>query len=89
MSLSASWSLEIDLQVYKNLKKFPRRDVDRIIDAIENLPLNPFFGDIQKMAGEKNVWRRRVGEYRVFFEIVSEDKVLNVFWVERRTSKTY
>lgn len=89
MSLSASWSLEIDPQVYKNLKKLPRRDVERIVKTIESLPANPYLGDIQKMAGEKNVWCRRVGEYRVFFEIVTADKVINVFWVERRTSRTY
>ncbi|PIQ07418.1 MAG: hypothetical protein COW72_00415 [Candidatus Nealsonbacteria bacterium CG18_big_fil_WC_8_21_14_2_50_37_10] len=43
----------------------------------------------KKMRGEKNVWRRRVGAYRIFYELIQKEKVIHVFWVERRTSKTY
>lgn len=89
MSLSANWQLQVDPQVYKNLKRIPKREVNRILDAINALSSNPYSGDIQKMAGEKNVWRKRVGEYRLFFEISISEKTIDVFWVERRTSKTY
>jgi len=41
------------------------------------------------MKGEENVWRRRVGAYRIFYELISKEKTINVFRVERRTSKTY
>jgi len=51
--------------------------------------LNPFLGDIEKIKGEENIWRRRVGAYRIFCEIVSQDRIIYVFRVERRTSSTY
>ena len=89
MSLDVNWRLEIESQVYKNLKKLPKSNIQRILTTIEKLPENPYAGDIQKMAGETNVWRRRVGEYRVFYEILTEEKIIHVFHVERRTSKTY
>lgn len=89
MNSNANWLLQVDPQVYKDIKKFPKRDIRRILDAIELLPMNPYAGDIQKMAGEEDVWRRRVGEYRIFYEIISNGKVLHVFRVERRASKTY
>ena len=89
MNSSADWLLQVDPQVYKDIKKFPPKDVRRILGAIETLPTNPYAGDIQKMTGEDDVWRRRVGEYRVFFEIITKAKILHVFRVERRTSKIY
>lgn len=89
MNSKVSWVLQIDPKVIKTLQKFPKNQAKRIITAIEQLPNNPYQGDIQKMKGEKNVWRRRIGEYRVFYEIISDESVLHVFHIERRTSTTY
>lgn len=89
MNLNKNWVLQIDQSVLKDLKKFPQKDCQRIIAAIQSLPINPFAGDIQKMKGEKNVWRRRIGSYRLFYEVLSEEKVIHVFRIERRTSQTY
>lgn len=89
MNLKKSWVLQIDPAVLKTLKKIPRRDAERILFVIENLPLNPFSGDIRKMKGEENVWRRRVGAYRIFYELIFKTRVIHVYQLERRTSKTY
>ncbi len=89
MNSNKNWVLQIDPEVFKTLKKIPRKDAERILFAIENLPLNPFSGDIQKMKGEEDIWRRRVGAYRIFYELISEQKTIHVYQVERRTSKTY
>lgn len=89
MNSKTNWDLQVDPAVYKSLKKIPRRDTERILIAIEKLVQNPYGGDIQKMKGEENVWRRRVGEYRVFYEIIPTDEIIHVLHVERRTSKTY
>lgn len=89
MNLNKSWELRIDKVVYKKLNRFPKKDFSEIIETIEFLPFNIYDGDIQKIKGEKNVWRRRVGNYRIFYEIYQKEKIINVFWVERRGSKTY
>lgn len=89
MTSERNWVLQIDPPVAKVLKKIPRNTAKRIATTIENLPTNPYGGDIQKMKGEKHVWRRRIGEYRIFFEIIPEQSILHVFHVERRTSTTY
>ncbi|MEK7062209.1 MAG: hypothetical protein AAB504_03460 [Patescibacteria group bacterium] len=89
MNLNLNWVLQIDPVIYKFLKKIPRKDAERILIAINVLPNNPFYGDIQKMGGEKDVWRRRLGVYRIRYELIVEEKVIHVFMVERRTSKTY
>lgn len=86
---SKNWVLQIDPKVLKIVKRFPQKDTKRIVNVIETLPTNPYVGDIQKMAGEKSVWRRRIGSYRLFYELITEEKVIHVFLVERRTTTTY
>lgn len=58
MNSKTNWVLEIDPAVLKYLKKIPHDNAERILFVIKSLSLNPFSGDIQKMKGEKNVWRR-------------------------------
>ena len=54
MNLNKNWVLQVDPVVFNALKKIPRKDAERILFIIENLPLNPFSGDIQKMKGEED-----------------------------------
>lgn len=89
MSLSENWGLEIDPDASRTLKKIPRQYAEKILEAIKLLPVNPYFGDIQKMKGEDNVWRRRLGSYRLFYKIKISERVILVFRLERRASKTY
>lgn len=89
MNLKTNWVLQIDPQVPKTLKKIPSSYAKRIVTTIESLPDNPYSGDIQKMKDEQNVWRRRAGEYRIFYEILQKESVIHVFRIERRTSTTY
>lgn len=89
MSSSEVWDLQIDPSVQKALKKIPREYAERIILVIRLLPADPYFGDIQKMKADENSWRRRVGEYRLFYKILREQRLVLVFHVERRTSSTY
>ena len=88
MNLNESWVLVIRNKVRKSLSKFPVSDQVRLTEVIQHLPVDPFAGDIEKMEGGEN-WRRRVGVYRIFYEIILAEKVVYVFDVKRRTSATY
>ena len=89
MNLPANWDLEVDPSVFKAIKKISRDNAERILEVIRLLPMNPYFGDIQKMKGEENSWRRRIGAFRIFYKIKVAEKTILVFRLERRTSKTY
>lgn len=89
MSSNKNWLLKIDENVYREFRKFPKKDFMRIIMVLEDPNFSPYIGDIEKIKGESNLWRRRIGAYRVFYEIKQEERIVHVFWVERRTSKTY
>jgi mRNA-degrading endonuclease RelE of RelBE toxin-antitoxin system len=50
---------------------------------------NPFGGDMGKLKGDRKGYRRRVGNWRIFFDPLPEERRVVVTAIERRTSKTY
>ena len=84
-----NWQVKIANSAEKNLKKFPKKDRKRIVKVLSELGFNPYNGNIEKMEGEKSSWRRRVGNYRIFYDIYKGTKIISVTNIERRTSSTY
>lgn len=83
------WHVELDNSVRKVLQRIPHKDADRIREVFRDFPQDPFEGDIVKLSGEENSWRRRVGSYRIFFEIFTEQHVILIQELQCRGSKTY
>jgi mRNA-degrading endonuclease RelE of RelBE toxin-antitoxin system len=50
---------------------------------------DPFIGDIQRLTNERAAFRRRVGDWRIFFDLDPERQVVDVSSIERRTTTTY
>ena len=84
-----SWELLLAKSARKNITRFPRKDQLRIREILYDLIINHYSGDIEKIKGEKNTWRRRVGNYRILYEINSKAKIIFIADIRRRTSKTY
>ena len=89
MNSNADWGLRVRERVYKDIALLPREARERISEVVENLPRNPYAGDVEKMKGEEHAWRRRIGNYRVSYEIILREKVIYVTRVKRRTTNTY
>ncbi|MEO5960841.1 MAG: type II toxin-antitoxin system RelE/ParE family toxin [Opitutaceae bacterium] len=58
-----------------------RRRIGRAIDA---LPSNPRPNGCVKLSGEDRVWRVRVGDYRILYEIRDERLVVLVIRIANR-----
>ena len=72
MNSNVNWQLKIRDRIWKDVAKFSEKDRERITKVIEKeIILNPYSGDIEKMKGEENSWRRRVGVYRISCVIIS------------------
>ena len=84
-----NWGLHLTKKVRKAIRRFPLADQKHISKTMREISQNPFSGDIGKIEGEENTWRRRIGAYRIFYEVIVPDKIILVFRVERRTSSTY
>ncbi len=84
-----SWDLIIDNEAKKKLKRLPAKEVRRIHLTLEAMAFNPYSGDIEKMRGEDDIWRRRAGSYRIFYQIIKQRYLIYVYDIRRRTSTTY
>lgn len=50
---------------------------------------DPFSGDIVRLKGQPTAWRRRVGNYRILFDVYPQQLLVLVTAIARRTSTTY
>lgn len=51
----------------KFINSLPMQDKQRIKSAIENLVVNPSICDIKPLQGYKDLYRMRVGNYRIIY----------------------
>jgi mRNA-degrading endonuclease RelE of RelBE toxin-antitoxin system len=84
-----NWELQIPKRVGRQLKRFPRQESTRLASSIQQLASNPYAGDIKKMSGADDLWQRRIGSYRIKYEVNIARKSIVIISVERRTSQTY
>jgi mRNA-degrading endonuclease RelE of RelBE toxin-antitoxin system len=50
---------------------------------------DPFAGDIARLHGQPTAWRRRIGNWRILYDLYPERQLIVVAAVRRRTSTTY
>ena len=84
-----NWELRLRKRARKTLARFPKQDQRQISIALRTLSINPYAGDIEKIGGEKNTWRRRIGSYRILYEVYPKEKFIHIVQIRRRGSKTY
>lgn len=84
-----NWQIKIAKRTVKQIKKFPKNDFEALLKMLEGFERNPFQGDIKKIKGEGNVWRRRMGNYRIIYEIFLNGKSVAILDIKRRTTNTY
>ncbi len=57
----------------KNIKDLDIRVKDRVKEGIEKIP----FGDIKKLQGYSNLYRLRIGDYRVIYQIENDTIIID------------
>jgi mRNA interferase RelE/StbE len=72
----------------KELEEISAAMVKRIFPKIERLSREPRPVGCRKLVGEGNLWRIRVGDYRVLYSIDDEKESLDVIAIRHR-SKAY
>jgi mRNA interferase RelE/StbE len=50
----------------------------RIATAIDEISQNPFEGDVRRLHGEPNLYRKRVGDFRILFRIERSQRVIRI-----------
>lgn len=74
----------IERAAEKDLRRLPEDVHERVIEAILPLAINPRPPGSKKLAGSKNDWRIRVGDYRVLYDITDKVRIVRVYRVRHR-----
>lgn len=73
--------IQIDKPAMKFLAKQPKPQQERLLRAIYKLPTE---GDIKPMAGHAELYRLRVGDYRVLYSIENDRLIVRVMQIGNR-----
>ena len=56
----------------------------RVDQALRQLIEDPKPEGVRKIAGSKNDWRIRVGDYRILYEIIEEEALITIWRIAHR-----
>jgi mRNA interferase RelE/StbE len=83
------WHLHLAGPAQKEFQKLPLRDQARVKADLLSMQQDPFSGNIKRLKGQSTAWRRRVGNYRIVYDLHIEKHLIVVAGILRRTSTTY
>lgn len=84
-----TWTLVIASPAARDLRRVPAPDLEHINEAFSEMRTSPFAGDVKSLRGTKGALRRRVGDWRILFDLHQKKRLIVVTAVKRRSSKTY
>jgi mRNA-degrading endonuclease RelE of RelBE toxin-antitoxin system len=82
-----NWAIIATKSARKALAKLPDKERFRILTAFQAMQTDPFGGDVKHLKSSE--WRRRIGNYRIFYDLNIERRFIVVTAIMRRTSTTY
>ena len=69
-----NYKIEFAKQAVKQFKALPHQEQQRLKTKIDNLENDPRPSGVVKLSGEENLYRIRVGNYRIIYSI--QDTIL-------------
>lgn len=86
MSASGPFTVEYESRAVKELAKLDKPVARRLITAIDALSADPRPSGVRPLVGYPNLWRIRVGEYRVVYTIKDTELVVLALRVAHRST---
>ncbi|VEP11567.1 Addiction module toxin, RelE/StbE family [Hyella patelloides LEGE 07179] len=80
----ASYKIEWKKSAKKELKKLDKQIIIRILQVVEKLATNPHPSGSKKLMGSESIYRIRVGDYRVIYNIQSSILTIEIIKVGHR-----
>lgn len=70
--------------VEKDLRKLPASAIRQVFEAFERLAQEPSVPPDRKLSGTQRTWRRRVGDYRIIYELDLSNHSIIIHYVRHR-----
>lgn len=78
------YSIQLKRAVEKDLRRVEPTVVDRIFARLQKLQRDPFPRGMTKLMDAENLYRIKVGTYRIVYSVDTEDRILVVHYVRHR-----
>ena len=78
------YQIELSPRAWRDFKKLPAQIRKRIESHIDALAPDPRPHGVVKLSGEENLWRIRIGAYRVIYEIHDDRLIVLVVKIAAR-----
>ncbi len=82
--MNAVYKVKVVGAAKRQLKRLSKENQRRVLDKIEKLSLNPKPHGYKQLQVEESLFRARVGDYRVIYEIRDEVLIVLVLKVAHR-----
>lgn len=80
----SGYSIQFRSSARKDLQKLPPSILGSILESISKLAETPRPSGCKKLQGHKNLWRIRIADYRVIYEIDDKGKIIIIAAVSHR-----
>ena len=78
------FSIAFKPSVEKDLRRIPSEIVKRALERIEALKSTPFPQQSAKLSGAERLYRIRIGDYRIVYEVETKEKKITIHYVRHR-----
>ena len=78
------YSVQIEKPAWDELMAVPEKMRERLFTALENLESEPRPSGVVKLAGAEDLYRIRVGDYRILYSVEDQVKIVLVEKVGHR-----
>jgi mRNA interferase RelE/StbE len=79
-----SFEIVFQASVHKDLRRLPATVIGRVMGRIENLATDPWPAQGIKLSGAERLYRIRVGDYRIVYEVDGEARRVTIHYVRHR-----
>jgi len=79
-----SYNISLKPSVEKDLRSLPKSTVVRVIEQIEDLKTAPLPRKALKLSNAERLYRIRVGDYRIVYEVDTKARQVLIHYVRHR-----
>lgn len=84
---SAAFEVLYEREAAKRLDRLRGKSYERVQAAIDSLAANPRPPGVVRL--EDDIYRKRVGRWRIIYQVVEEEKVVLIVRIRLRNERTY
>ena len=80
----ASFNIFLKPSVQQDLRRLPKKIVSNVWTRIEKLKEEPFPHGVTKLEGAEKLYRIRVGDYRIVYQVDTDAQQITIHFVRHR-----